>query len=578
MALRLYKGISVRDVKDLQTRIGLQTIDLFLRDLGGLGAQVEALQEAVSSGGAPASEAFVTIGNSANLTSERALAAAAPITFSDGGAGGSVTLGATLATPAITFASVAGPGTAASLIRSDAVLVFPQALRSLTNGFTVTLTDDATNPILTASTGTLQLEAPSSVDVNRGQTSTAATVSTFRGVPQNGQRTLWQANWISAGTLSGVVLRGIDPAMNLSGIFTNVDFRMIEGSLFALTTSSGSGGGNTAYFMQAPGPTITGTPGSWDEVGTLWLGRAKRGLAVVPTVPTGYNIKMEMPNVGQTDQFGIDIQNITDGSQHTPTNRYGIRIGAMVKGTNRVGMEIAVDTGAVAGSHLRLVDKAGDVATPISGDIWRNARSLKFYEGTLTHDLSPLTTKGDVIVHNGTTEIRLPVGTDGQQLTADSTQASGLKWDAAGGGGSGPEFADNLFRVTDNADATKKMAFEVSGITTATTRTYTSPNFNGILQLRSGSGDLLDANGDAVVRIAAGATPVANVARITSSVAGVGVTIGTAGTDANINLLLTGFGPTGTVKAILNSDPSSEVATRGMMGLLAGSYFMGAMA
>jgi hypothetical protein len=47
--------------------------------------------------------------------------------------------------------------------------------------------------------------------------------------------------------------------------------------------------------------------------------------------------------------------------------------------------------------------------------------------------LSPLTTKGDLIVNNGTNDIRLPVGTDAFVLTADSTQASGVKWAAASG-------------------------------------------------------------------------------------------------------------------------------------------------
>jgi hypothetical protein len=42
---------------------------------------------------------------------------------------------------------------------------------------------------------------------------------------------------------------------------------------------------------------------------------------------------------------------------------------------------------------------------------------------------SPLTTKGDIWVYT-TDNARLPVGTDGYVLTADSTQASGLKWDA----------------------------------------------------------------------------------------------------------------------------------------------------
>lgn len=50
--------------------------------------------------------------------------------------------------------------------------------------------------------------------------------------------------------------------------------------------------------------------------------------------------------------------------------------------------------------------------------------------------LSPATTKGDLIVSDGTDNIRIGVGTNGQVLTADSTTASGVIW-ATGGGGSG---------------------------------------------------------------------------------------------------------------------------------------------
>jgi len=44
--------------------------------------------------------------------------------------------------------------------------------------------------------------------------------------------------------------------------------------------------------------------------------------------------------------------------------------------------------------------------------------------------LSPLTTKGDLVVHNGTNDVRLPVGANNYVLTADSTQSSGVKWAA----------------------------------------------------------------------------------------------------------------------------------------------------
>lgn len=46
-----------------------------------------------------------------------------------------------------------------------------------------------------------------------------------------------------------------------------------------------------------------------------------------------------------------------------------------------------------------------------------------------------ITTKGDILTHDGTNRVRLAVGTNDQVLTADSAQANGIKWAAAGGAG-----------------------------------------------------------------------------------------------------------------------------------------------
>ncbi len=135
-------------------------------------------------------------------------------------------------------------------------------------------------------------------------------------------------------------------------------------------------------------------------------------------------------------------------------------------------------------------------------------------------------TKGDLLVATGaSTLVKLGVGTNGYVLTADSGEASGVKWDVGGGAGlvdgdygdvtvSGTgtamsvdvninkawtgthSFLDNSFTLLDNVDNTKILAFQLSGITTGTTRTMTIPNLSGTLALLGGSG-----NGAALTKV-----------------------------------------------------------------------------
>jgi len=94
---------------------------------------------------------------------------------------------------------------------------------------------------------------------------------------------------------------------------------------------------------------------------------------------------------------------------------------------NISGVETLTATSVSAGS--------ASLTTPLpiaSGGTAANTATEAF------DSLSPTTTKGDIIVSNGSDNIREAIGANDTVLTADSTQTSGVKWAAASGGASVP--------------------------------------------------------------------------------------------------------------------------------------------
>jgi len=82
---------------------------------------------------------------------------------------------------------------------------------------------------------------------------------------------------------------------------------------------------------------------------------------------------------------------------------------------------------------IELRNIAGDLSSPINGTMWYNLTTEKFRgrENGVNVDIiggaSPLTTKGDIFGFS-TVDARIPVGSDGQVLIANSVDALGVAW------------------------------------------------------------------------------------------------------------------------------------------------------
>lgn len=103
-------------------------------------------------------------------------------------------------------------------------------------------------------------------------------------------------------------------------------------------------------------------------------------------------------------------------------------------------------------------------------------------EWATTADQTPLTTKGDLFGFD-TADARIPIGTNGHVLTADSTQSLGLKWAAAAGGGaftllSTTPFSGTAVNLTTINSSYKHLYLEWFGLTNATANAYLDMRLN----------------------------------------------------------------------------------------------------
>jgi len=138
-----------------------------------------------------------------------------------------------------------------------------------------------------------------------------------------------------------------------------------------------------------------------------------------------------------TTLTGLLKGNGTAMSAATAGTDYSAGTSALATGILKSTTTTGALTIAVAADFPTLNQNTTGTASNVTGTVAiANGGTGQTTQTAAFDALSPATTKGDLIVDNGTNNVRLAVGTNTYVLTADSTTATGLKWAAPSGGSS----------------------------------------------------------------------------------------------------------------------------------------------
>ncbi len=153
---------------------------------------------------------------------------------------------------------------------------------------------------------------------------------------------------------------------------------------------------------------------------------------------------------------------------------------------------------SLVGTTLQVTDAGGtlgpnlDVGLATDVELGAHVGDTTNPHAVTLGQLTPTTTKGDLLAEDGADVVRLPVGTDGQVLVADSTEPTGLKWVAVGGGGSAfpapvPKTGQSTsYETGDDGDLERGVAWPAPRFTDNLDGTVTD-NLTGLIWLKIAS-------------------------------------------------------------------------------------------
>jgi hypothetical protein len=259
-----------------------------------------------------------------------------------------------------------------------------------------------------------------------------------------------------------------------SSLASNVTFVLpsADGAASSIVQTDGSGNlsfqasTGTGNVVRASSPTLTtpdlGTPSAVNLTNATGLptsGITGLGTGVATALAnnvgssgafTTFNGAMGTPSsITLTNASGMPLSGVTGLGTNVAT-ALGVAVGSSgafvtTSGSGATGtwnIDILGNAGTVTngvvttGSYANPSWITSLAASKLTGSIPISAGGTGQSDKTSAFDaLAPSTTKGDVIAHTGTDNVRVPVGADGQVLIADSTQTTGVKWGSVTGVG-----------------------------------------------------------------------------------------------------------------------------------------------